>query len=101
MVHVRGYHRTSRNLGGELKGANDSEQYKLIKKIMPEVECKKDVFGGDLFCITTMSKRKAWNLAVKRGFTQCQNKDYLSYNLGDKRIFAHNNHLLTTLSFSY
>jgi len=50
-----------------------------LKKIIPEAEAVKDNFGGDYFYIphSILSKRKAWNLCLARGFLHCQNKQYL------------------------
>jgi hypothetical protein len=50
-----------------------------LKKIIPEAEVIKDNFGADYFYIpaSVLSKRKAWNLYLKRGFLPCANKQYL------------------------
>lgn len=50
-----------------------------IKKIIPEAEAVKDNFGSDYFYIPSsiLSKRKAWNLSLKRGFEPCLNRQYL------------------------
>lgn len=50
-----------------------------IKKIIPEAEAVKDNFGSDYFYIPSniLSKRKALNLCLKRGFEPCLNRQYL------------------------
>jgi len=62
-----------------------------IKKIIPEAEVVKDNFGGDYYFIPPhiLSKRKAWNLCLKRGFISCPNKQYLRKD----NIYVYNNHL--------
>ena len=50
-----------------------------LKKIIPEAETVKDNFGGDYYYIpySVLSKRKAWNLYIKKGFLPCLNRQYL------------------------
>lgn len=55
----------------------------------------KDCFGGEYLYINPnmMSKRKAWNWALKNGFKVCENKNYL--NKGN--VYIRNNKLLNHL----
>lgn len=50
-----------------------------LKKIIPQAESVKDNFGSDYFYIpnSVLSKRKAWNLYLKKGFEPCPNPQYL------------------------
>ena len=63
-----------------------------IKKEIPEAEFKKDYFGAD-FGFIPLTKRKAWNILLKRGFEICPNKRYLVKN----GVYVHNNSLISYL----
>ena len=67
-----------------------------IQKLIPEAVEKKDVFGGQYFFIPSivLSKRKAWNLCLKRGFLPCENKQYLQKD----GIYVYNNSLHSYLN---
>lgn len=67
----------------------------VIKKEIPEAEARKDYFGGTSYFIPpqVLSKRKQWNLLVKRGFKVMPDNSYLSKN----NVYAHNNRLLNYL----
>lgn len=74
----------------------DLTTLEYIHKEIPEAISRKDNFNGDLFLIPSdvLTKRKAWNLLLKRGFTIIHpNKRYL--NKGN--IYVHNNSLLSYL----
>jgi len=62
-----------------------------LKRIIPEAEVIKDNFGADYFYIPSevLSKRKAWNLCLRRGFLPCPNKQYLQKG----NIYLYNNYL--------
>jgi hypothetical protein len=62
-----------------------------IKKEIPEAVMVKDNFGGDYYYIPSniLSKRKAWNVLLKRGFLQQPNKQYLKKG----NIYIYNNYL--------
>lgn len=69
-----------------------------IKKEIPEATMIKDNFGGDYFYIpkNVLSKRKAWNMLLKRGFEKMPNSAYLKKNT----IYAYNNNLKDYLVIS-
>jgi len=69
-----------------------------INKQIPEAITKKDNFGGDYCFIPheVLTKRKAWNLLIKRGFIICPNKRYLFKD----GIYIFNNSLLPSLSIT-
>jgi hypothetical protein len=66
-----------------------------IRKEIPEAEVKLDYFGGNTYYIPpqVLSKRKSWNMLVKRGFQVQPNKEYLRKG----NIYAHNNTLINYL----
>lgn len=62
-----------------------------ILKEIPEVTKVKDNFGGDYYFIPakTLSKRKAWNMLLKRGFEKMPNPQYIKKG----SLYAYDNKL--------
>lgn len=66
-----------------------------LQKIIPEAQSVKDNFGADYLYIhpNILSKRRAWNMALKRGFVACPNKQYLMLQTIKETIYLYNSSL--------
>jgi hypothetical protein len=71
-----------------------------LQKILPEAQFTKDNFGADYLYIPSniLSKRRAWNMALKRGFIPCLNKQYLMLQTNKESIYLYNSSLKNYLS---